>query len=102
MSFLGYERPDGSVGTRNYVLVIPQGIISRSICDFVAGTRTIQTADHGSGRTANEGSLTTAYRGSNSRSYCGSRSSTGDGSGFGLGGTTLGDQAHHQDCGESH
>jgi len=28
MSFLGYPRPDGSVGTRNYVLVIPQGLIS--------------------------------------------------------------------------
>ena len=54
MSFLGYPRPDGSVGTRNYVLVIPQGIISKSICDFVAGTRTIQTVDHGSGRTTND------------------------------------------------
>jgi altronate dehydratase large subunit len=47
-------RPDGSVGTRNYVLVIPQGIIARSICDFVTGTRTIQTVDHGSGRTSND------------------------------------------------
>lgn len=54
MSFLGYMRPDGSVGTRNYVLVIPQGFIAKSICDFVFGTRTIQTADHGSGRTAND------------------------------------------------
>ncbi|HSR12909.1 MAG TPA: UxaA family hydrolase [Thermodesulfobacteriota bacterium] len=54
MSFLGYVRSDGSVGTRNYVLVIPQGLISKSICDFVAGTRTIQTVDHGSGRTAND------------------------------------------------
>jgi len=54
MSFLGYPRPDGSVGTRNYVLVIPQGLISKAICDFVAGTRTIQTVDHGSGRTAND------------------------------------------------
>jgi altronate dehydratase large subunit len=54
MSFLGYQRPNGSVGTRNYVLVIPQGIISKSICDFVAGTRTILTVDHGSGRTAND------------------------------------------------
>lgn len=54
MSFLGYVRPDGSVGTRNYVLVIPQGIISKSICDFVAGTKTIFTVDHGSGRTAND------------------------------------------------
>ena len=54
MSFLGYMRPDGSVGTRNYVLVIPQGLIARSICDFVTGTRTLQTVDHGSGRTARD------------------------------------------------
>jgi altronate dehydratase large subunit len=54
MSFLGYLRPDGSVGTRNYVLVIPQGIIAKSICDFVPGTKGIITADHGSGRTAND------------------------------------------------
>ena len=54
MSFEGYVRSDGFVGTRNYVLVIPQGIISRSICDFVPGTKTILTADHGSGRTAND------------------------------------------------
>ncbi len=54
MSFLGYVRSDGSVGTRNYVLVLPQGVISKSICDFVAGTKTIVTADHGSGRTASD------------------------------------------------
>ena len=42
MSFLGYMRPDGSVGTRNQVLVIPQGLISKSISDFVVGTKTIQ------------------------------------------------------------
>jgi altronate dehydratase len=54
MSFLGYKRPDGSVGTRNYVLIIPQGLIAKSIGDFVVGTRTIQTVDHGSGRTAND------------------------------------------------
>ena len=54
MSFLGYVRSDGSVGTRNYVLIIPQGIIAKSICDFVAGTKSILTVDHGSGRTAND------------------------------------------------
>ncbi len=54
MSFLGYVRSDGAVGTRNYILVIPQGIIAKSICDFVAGTKTILTVDHGSGRTAND------------------------------------------------
>ena len=54
MSFLGYVRSDGSVGTRNYVLVIPQGIIAKSVCDFVAGTKGILTVNHGSGRTAND------------------------------------------------
>src|SRR5208283_5728131 len=54
MSFLGYVRSDGSVGTRNYVLVIPQGIIAKSVCDFVVGTKGILTVDHGSGRTAND------------------------------------------------
>ena len=54
MSFLGYIRSDGSVGTRNYVLVIPQGIIAKSVCDFVAGTKTIDSVDHGAGRTAND------------------------------------------------
>jgi altronate dehydratase large subunit len=52
MSFLGYVRPDQSVGTRNYVLVIPQGIIAKSVCDYVPGTKGILTVDHGSGRTA--------------------------------------------------
>jgi altronate dehydratase large subunit len=54
MSFLGYMRADGSAGTRNYVLIIPQGLIAKSISDFVVGTRTIQTVDHGSGRTAGD------------------------------------------------
>mgnify|MGYP000536193978 CR=1 FL=1 len=35
MSFLGYVRPDGGVGTRNHVLVIPQGILAKTIGDFV-------------------------------------------------------------------
>lgn len=54
MSFLGYVRPDGSVGTRNYVLVIPQGFISARICELVPGTRSFMSPDHGSGRTAND------------------------------------------------
>ncbi len=54
MRFLGYQRPDGSVGTRNQVLVIPGGFIASKICDFVNGTKTIVTADHGSGRTASD------------------------------------------------
>lgn len=44
MKFLGYERPDGSVGIRNYVLVIPSiisSLIASKICNFVEGTRTI-------------------------------------------------------------
>jgi len=43
-SFLGYEREDGSVGIRNYVLVIPaQGILrmlAEKICEFVPDTKT--------------------------------------------------------------
>ena len=41
MEFLGYERPDGSVGIRNHVLVIPGGIIGAKICEFVEVTKTI-------------------------------------------------------------
>jgi len=44
MRFLGYERPGGEVGIRNYVLVIPGGLIAAKICDFVAGTGTILVA----------------------------------------------------------
>jgi altronate dehydratase large subunit len=51
VSFLGYRRPDGSVGIRNYVLVLPGGLISSKICEFVAGAKTIITADVGTGRT---------------------------------------------------
>jgi len=54
MSFLGYKRPDGSVGIRNYVMVLPGGLISSKIREFVAGTRTIVTADTGSGRTSRD------------------------------------------------
>lgn len=54
MNFLGYKRPDDSVGTRNYVLVIPGGFLGNKICDFVNGARTILTADSGSGRTSRD------------------------------------------------
>jgi len=54
MNFMGYARPDGSAGIRNYVLVIPWGLLAAKICDFVAGTRTILTADSGSGRTSRD------------------------------------------------
>ena len=54
MNFLGYERPDGSVGIRNYVLVIPGGFLAAKICDLVENTKTIVTADSGSGRTSRD------------------------------------------------
>ena len=44
MNFLGYERPDGLVGARNHVLVIPSllsGLVATKICEFVNGTKTI-------------------------------------------------------------
>lgn len=47
MNFMGYERPDGSVGARNYVLVIPSllsGLVASKICEFVDATRTIVIA----------------------------------------------------------
>jgi len=54
MNFLGYPRPDGSAGIRNYVLVIPWGFVAARICDLVDGTKTILTADSGSGRTSRD------------------------------------------------
>jgi altronate dehydratase large subunit len=54
MNFLGYPRPDGSAGIRNYVLVIPWGFVAAKICDLVDGTKTLLTADHGSGRTSRD------------------------------------------------
>jgi len=54
MNFLGYPRPDGSAGTRNYVLIIPWGFLPAKICDFVDGTKTILSPDSGSGRTSRD------------------------------------------------
>jgi altronate dehydratase large subunit len=51
MSFLGYPRLDGSCGVRNYVLVIPGGIVAERICSLVRGTRTLATPVSGSGYT---------------------------------------------------
>ena len=45
MEFLGYHRPDGSVGVRNYVLVLPPGLVSTSICNFVSGAKTLITSN---------------------------------------------------------
>ncbi len=54
MNFMGYERPDGSAGIRNHVLIIPWGFLAAKICDFVAGTKTILSPDSGSGRTSRD------------------------------------------------
>ena len=43
MEFLGFPRVDGSVGTRNYLLVLPPGLIATSICNFVKGAKTLIT-----------------------------------------------------------
>ncbi len=54
MEFLGYIRPDGSVGIRNYVLVIPGGLIAEKICAFVPGTKTLTMAKSGGGMTSRD------------------------------------------------
>lgn len=54
MDFLGYIRPDGSAGIRNYVLVIPGGLIADKICAFVPGTTTIAMAKSGGGMTSRD------------------------------------------------
>jgi len=44
-TFLGYPRPDGSAGIRNYVLVLPiqrqMNIVAKKISEAVPGTRTV-------------------------------------------------------------
>jgi altronate dehydratase large subunit len=37
--FLGYPRPDGRVGVRNYVLVVPTVICSAVVCERIAAAR---------------------------------------------------------------
>jgi altronate dehydratase large subunit len=54
MNFLGYERPDGSVGARNYVLILPWGFLAANICHIVDGTKTILSGDYGGGRTSRD------------------------------------------------
>ncbi|MCL4465364.1 MAG: UxaA family hydrolase [Chloroflexi bacterium] len=54
MQFLGFPRPDGSVGIRNYVAVLPGGLIATKICQFVPGTKTICTPNHGAGMTSRD------------------------------------------------
>jgi altronate dehydratase large subunit len=54
MQFSGFERPDGSVGIRNLVLIIPGGFLASQVCHFVEGVTTIVTADGGAGRTGRD------------------------------------------------
>jgi altronate dehydratase large subunit len=54
MNFLGYIRPDDSVGIRNHVLIIPGGLIAEKICDFVPGTKTFAIAKSGGGMTSRD------------------------------------------------
>jgi altronate dehydratase large subunit len=50
MTWLGYKRPDGSYGARNFVLIIPGGIVADEICHFVRGSRTLITPQTPGGR----------------------------------------------------
>lgn len=47
MEFLGYERPDGSYGARNHVLILPASrlanMAAHAVCSMVAGTKTVLT-----------------------------------------------------------
>jgi altronate dehydratase large subunit len=54
MTWLGYERPDGSYGVRNYVLIYPTGIVADTICHFVEGTRTVVVASTPFGPSENQ------------------------------------------------
>ena len=43
MELFGFHRPDGQVGVRNFVLVIPGGMVAARICGFVPGTVTVHS-----------------------------------------------------------
>lgn len=47
MEFFGFRRPDGSVGTRNHVVILPGGYVADNICALVRGTSTIRRANPG-------------------------------------------------------
>jgi len=51
MDFFGFPRPDGSVGARNHVLVLPGGYVADRICDLVAGVSTVRRANPGMDQT---------------------------------------------------
>ena len=50
----GFRRPDGRVGTRNHVLVVPGGHVPARIAEYVPGVTTVTTADRGYGRTTRD------------------------------------------------
>ncbi len=50
-TFSGYPRPDGSVGARNHVLVLPGGWECQQIVSMVSGTVTPNSSDTGTART---------------------------------------------------
>jgi altronate dehydratase large subunit len=54
MKFSGFERPDGSVGIRNYVLILPAGLLGTYISNFVEGTRTLVSSDTPTGHTSRD------------------------------------------------
>lgn len=54
MSWLGYRRPDGSFGARNYVLILPGGLVGSKICGFVKGATTLVAAETGHARTTRD------------------------------------------------
>ena len=53
-SWEGFRRPDGTVGARNVVLVVPGGIVPGEVCRWVPGTVTVTTADRGYGRSGRD------------------------------------------------
>jgi altronate dehydratase large subunit len=54
MEFYGYVRPDGSVGIRNDVLILPGGLIAEKICRFLPALKTLTTAKIGAGMTSRD------------------------------------------------
>jgi altronate dehydratase large subunit len=53
-SWEGYHRPDGTVGARNHVLVVPGGLVPTRIAEWVPGVITVTTSDRGFGRTTRD------------------------------------------------
>lgn len=49
--FFGFPRPDGSVGARNFVLVLPGGYIADNVCHLVCGVCTLRRSNPGMDQT---------------------------------------------------